>query len=331
MKRSIYFCIPLLTTILLTVCLNSIQGQHLKEKDIKIEIPTIVGEWQHIFNPNHTRSQSDTDTAWYTNDHCFVIGPDGKWHAYGIIGNKTFQPWLYEQQLFHISADQFDQSRWEDHGNALEAIPGVEFVLYAPHVYHEKGSDVWHMFYNILNLQNQELKAPRWGNLCRADSRNMYVWERHELNPIFSDPGDARDSYILKVDDMYYFYYTRTFSEIDSRCCVAVRTSPDLKHWSGPRIVHIQPRVNHWAGDTESPYVVERNGIYYLFICLALTDYNLTKVYWSEDPGNFPIENFVCDLPTHASEIIEVSEDEWYISDTGWKKKGIYIAKMIWK
>jgi hypothetical protein len=89
--------------------------------------------------------------------------------------------------------------------------------------------------------------------------------------------------------------------------------------------------VSHWAGDAESPFVVERNGIYYLFICLALTEYNLTKVYWSEDPQNFPIENFVCDLPTHASEVIEVADNEWYISDTGWKKGGVYIAKMAWK
>ena len=45
---------------------------------------------------------------------------------------------------------------------------------------------------------------------------------------------------------------------------------------------------------------------------------------------SFPKENFVCELPTHASEIVRISEDEWYISNTGWDKKGVYIARLNW-
>jgi len=290
------------------------------------EIPTIVGEWQHIFNPNDTRS--DIDTTWYTNDHCFAKGPNGDWHAYGIIGHKPINPWTGENKLFHISAKTFHQKKMKDHGYALKIIPGVERVLWAPHVYQEGGKS--YMFYNIGNLQEDAPNYASWGQLCVAESEDMFNWKRHPHNPIFSDPGHARDSYVMKDNGTYYYYYTRTFSEVDLRSCVAVRTGTDLYHWSGPKIVHIEPLEVDWGGDAESPFVVKRNGIFYLFICRAMTDYNQTYVYWSEDPMNFPKENLVCELPTHASEIVRISEDEWYISNTGWDKKGVYIARLNW-
>ncbi|MCT4587568.1 MAG: hypothetical protein N4A71_07080 [Carboxylicivirga sp.] len=305
------------------------QDAGTQKKSLKVMTPAISGEWQHIFNPNDTRAE--IDTTWYTNDHCFAKGPDGKWHAYGIIGHKPINPWTGETKLFHISANYFKQSKWEDHDYALICQPDVERVLWAPHVYHEEGSDQWHMFYNIGNRQHHAPNYASWGQLCRADSENMYDWDRHVLNPLFSDPGHARDSYILKDGDLYYFYYTRTYDEVDLRSCVAVRTSPDLQHWSGPKIVHTQAFECDWGGDAESPFVVKKDGLYYLFICRAMTAYNQTHVYWSDTPDSFPPENFVCELSTHASEIIKVSEDQWYISNTGWDKKGIYIAKLDWR
>ena len=66
---------------------------------------------------------------------------------------------------------------------------------------------------------------PSWGQLCRADSQDMFNWKRHERNPLFSDPGHARDAFILKHKGLYYFYYRRTFNEVDLRSCVAVRNS----------------------------------------------------------------------------------------------------------
>lgn len=293
---------------------------------LNIETPTISGDWKHIFNPNDTRS--DIDTTWYTNDHCFAKDSKGKWHAYGIIGHKPISPWTGENKFFHISADVFAQEKWEDHDYALRVKEGVERVLWAPHIFQEKGIN--YMFYNIGNLQKNAPHYASWGQLCMAQSQDMFNWTRHEFNPMFSDPGHARDSFVMKDKGIYYYYYTKTYNEVDVRSSVAVRTSPDLKHWSGSKIVHIQPLELDWAGDAESPFIVKRNGVFYLFICRAITDYNQTQVYWSTDPTNFPIENLVCQLPTHASEIIEVNQDEWYISNTGWDKKGLYIAKLKW-
>jgi hypothetical protein len=45
---------------------------------------------------------------------------------------------------------------------------------------------------------------------------------------------------------------------------------------------------------------------------------------------DFPKENLVTTIKAHAVEVIQDGED-WYISNTGWDKKGLYLAKMEWK
>ncbi|GAB3652512.1 hypothetical protein GCM10028791_22100 [Echinicola sediminis] len=293
----------------------------------KVQVPKITSEWKHVFDPNLTRTEPDS--SWYTNDHCFVKGADGKWHAYGIIGHAPINPWTGEDKLFHISSSEIFTEGWEDHGYALEAKEGVERVLWAPHVYEENGE--YTMFYNAGNLQRNAPNYASWGTLHKATSKDMHHWERHELNPLFSDPGHARDSYVMKHEGEYYFYYTRTFSEVDLRSVVAVRKGPDTDHWSGPKIAHVQPYEVDWGGDAESPTVIYKDGLFYLFVCLAMTEYNLTHVYWSEDPTDFPKENLVTTLESHAAEVIDAGEEGWFISNTGWDKKGLYLAKLEWE
>ncbi len=302
-------------------------GKISEELKKVVQVPKIVSDWRHIFNPNDTRSE--IDTTWYTNDHSFAKGPNGKWHAYGIIGHAPINPWKGENKFFHISSDELFNEKWEDHDYALRAKKGVERVLWAPHIYQE-GKE-YTMFYNAGNLQENAPNYASWGTLHKATSKDMFHWERHEFNPLFSDPGHARDSYVMKYNNEYYFYYTRTYSEVDVRSCVAVRKGTDTNHWSGPKIVHTQPFKADWAGDAESPTVIYKDGLFYLFICLALTDYNLTHVYWSDDPMNFPNKNLVTTFETHASEIIEDGEGNWFVSNTGWDKKGLFLAKMVWE
>lgn len=95
--------------------------------------------------------------------------------------------------------------------------------------------------------------------------------------------------------------------------------------------MHTQPYEVDWGGDAESPKVIYKDGLFYLFICLVMTEYNLTHVYWSEDSMNFPKENLVTTFENiHAAEVIQ-DGDDWYISNTGWDKKGLFLAKMKWE
>lgn len=310
----------ILTACLLMVFMATGQAQ------ARLEKPTVDGKFIQIFNPNDTRSGEDT--TWYTNDHCFIKGPKGIWHAYGIIGHHPVDPWKGETRFFHITANSIRQLKWQDHDYALTARPGVERVLWAPHVI--KAKNKYYMFYNIGNMQANAPDYCSWGQLCMAVSTDLYHWDRNPVNPLFSDPGHARDSYIMKYKGEYYYYYTRTFSEIDHRSVVAVRTGPDLYHWSGPAIVHVQPLTIFFGGDTESSTVIRRNGIFYFFICRAMTNYNQTDVYWSKDPKDFPVQHLVCTLPVHAAEVIFDKKEGWFISTTGWDKKGLYLAPLKW-
>ena len=187
------------------------------------------------------------------------------------------------------------------------------------------------MFYNIGNMQPNAPDYASWGQLCMASSKDLFNWTRYDRNPLFSDPGHARDSYVMKYNGTYYYYSTRIYNEVDERSSVAVRTGTDLTHWSGPKIAHVQPLQNYYGGDAESSFVIYKDSIFYLFICRANTDYNRTDVYWSKEPENFPIENLVCTLPVHAAEIIYDEKEGWFISNTGWDKKGLYIAPLRWK
>jgi len=110
------------------------------------QVPEIAGEFVHIFDPNENPDRLTEAKDWYTNDHTFIKGEDGTWHAYGIIHHLPVKPWD-EYRFFHITAKSIKQAKWEDQGYAMKAKPGVEKVLWAPHVIREKGT-YW-MFYNV--------------------------------------------------------------------------------------------------------------------------------------------------------------------------------------
>ena len=159
----------LLTSICLYSCKeNSNSKAKVENKDITVEIPVIASDWKHIFNPNTSRSE--IDTTWYTNDHSFGKGADGKWHAYGIIGHEPINPWK-ETDLFHATSDVLFQEKWEDKGDAMTAKKGVEKVMWAPHLFQENGKN--YLFYNIGNLQESAPNYASWGQLCMAESTDI--------------------------------------------------------------------------------------------------------------------------------------------------------------
>lgn len=108
--------------ILLLTCLVILTTGVSFAQKTNYQKPEIASEFVHIFNPNDTRSKEDT--TWYTNDHCFIKGDDGTWHAYGIIGHHPVDPWKGETRFFHITASSIKQAKWEDHDYALTANPG---------------------------------------------------------------------------------------------------------------------------------------------------------------------------------------------------------------
>ncbi len=134
----------------------------------------------------------------------------------------------------------------------------------------------------------------------------------------------------LRVGDEWVLYYTANEPAAWGAHVVAAVTSRDLVHWSGKRIVFRFHRNGTYGGPTESPYVVARDGLYYLFVCTN-EPYNDTAVYVSNSPFDWSPANLVMRFPAHAAEVINGEDGRWYASSAGWNQGGLYLTELTWE
>lgn len=281
------------------------------------EPPIIVGDFQKIYD----QSIGESD-QWYINDHCFIQGPDGKWHMFGITGREKPHPWD-ETNFAHAVADSLTGT-WKKLPFALSTRPDLnETVLWAPHVV--KHGDTYYMYYCGGNHDHAKYQM----NL--ATSKDLYQWTRYEGNPLFMDGYDGRDAFVYHdaPNNRWIMYYTATSKPEGGYRIVAARISYNLLNWSEDRYVVFKDFTDKgtWGGNTESPVVIKRGDWYYLFIGPG-AGYMDTKVYRSKDPFNWD-DDEVTTLKTHAAELIE-DRGKWYISHCGWQQGGLYLAPLTW-
>ncbi|MEU5032189.1 hypothetical protein [Streptomyces milbemycinicus] len=123
-------------------------------------------------------------------------------------------------------------------------------------------------------------------------------------------------------------YYTE-LSEPGGRHVVAYRRSDDLLHWSEPEVVFTDASTDTTVSVTESPFVVERDGWYYLFIG-PRGGYEGTDVLASRDPFHFDLDGYAGHVPGHAVEVV-ADGGNWYVSAAGWFRQGLYMAPLHWR
>ena len=93
--------------------------------------------------------------------------------------------------------------------------------------------------------------------------------------------------------------------------------------------------------DAESPSIIKYNDTYYLFVCgwngvweepgLNGAYQHVTYVYQSDDPYHFDADKEITQLNSHAPEIFQDEEGDWYISSVQWPKRGVSIARLVWE
>jgi len=255
---------------------------------------------------------------WVPNDHTVLKGRDGRWHAFGIThpqpppgANVHEAEWL----SFHAASpvgnlkDHLREGAWEDLPKILppEERPGEIRENHAPFIVERDG--VYHMFYgpNPIRL---------------AVSEDLFHWEPR--GAVFSQDGGARDPNILAHEGRYIMCYC-------SRQSVLARVSNDLLHWGDP-VEIFRMRVQ---GYPESPFLVERAGLFYLFWCLWDYDgsepYNdNTFVFGSEDPLDFNESPQVGHIRAHAPEVFRDESGGWFISSAERPRRGVSIASLRW-
>jgi len=285
--------------------------------DKRIKIPYISGEWKKLFEP--------TINGNYVNDHSIVLGPDERWHLFGIT---SFECKPSAERYFVHGVGESLQSPFKEVGRSIDR--GT--LAWAPAVI--KGGGNYYMFY-----------GPSPTSL--AVSFDMYEW--FGTNVVLNNEplmGAHRDHFVLKISENEYLMYV--VGVYNRKGAVSCFSSSDLLSWEFEGFALTSgdnaPLKPAW-GAMESPYVVKKDGLYYLFVtytdCSDQT-YNDTLVFCSENPkhfGEYNVENGtqpITVLRAHAPEILE-ENGKYYITTCGWRTKptphtgAVSIATLNWK
>lgn len=264
-----------------------------------------TGKFKLIFD----QSVGEKD-IWYMNDHCFIKGPEGKWHMIGITGRDAPKDDI-PGYLAHAVADSLT-GKWIKKPYAMTARNDLdEVVLWAPYII--KQGETYYMYYCGGDPDHRRYQI----NL--ATSRDLYEWSRYSANPLFTDGYDGRDPFVYhdEINNRWIMYYTATVKPEGGYHIVAARISQDLVHWSSDRyIVYKDDEIGTWGGNTESPMVIKRGDWYYLFIGPGAS-YVTTRVFRSRDLFYWEKEDEVAVLEIHAPEIVINDEGKWFISHCG--------------
>ena len=282
-----------------------------------MKIPYIASEWKILFEPKVNGN--------YVNDHTIVVGSDKKWHLYGIT---SFGGGSYVERYFVHGVGESLKSQFEEVGRSIDR--GT--LAWAPCVIQK--DDNYYMFYG---------PSPT----MLAVSFDMYEWYGTKVN-MQGEPlmGAHRDHFVLKLNENEYLMYI--VGVHNKRGAVSCFYSNDLINWRFEGFAFTTganaPLSPGW-GAVESPYVIKKDGLYYLFV--TYTDcqddnYCDTMVFCSSDPYNFgeydgdggsqPITR----LYAHAPEVI-CEDGQYYITTCGWREKPnpnkgtVSIAKLEWK
>ena len=290
-----------------------------------------AGEFTRVYDASAGESE-----RWYINDHTFFRDRGGTWHLIGITHAEPAAP-HDEKHLAHATAPSL-HGPWTKRDFALSVEPALgESLLWAPHVITH--DDRYWMF---VCAGGADMSAYR---IHLATSDDAITWTRHDANPLVVDGYEARDPMVLRVGARWVLYYTATSEPTGGHHIVAAVESSDLVHWNGRRVVYTDAAAGTFGGPTESPFVVNRNDHFFLFIGpdwktlmesferdgrYDLAAYRRTRVIESDDPFHFDTVDHVGSIDAHAAEVVVDEAGQTWVSHCGWAQGGVYLAPLRW-
>lgn len=288
------------------------------ETDKRVEIPWVKGAFRHVLDPPGMKSDPEK-RLWYINDHCFFVEDNGTIHWFGITnpypeGTRYYGEGTH-QHIGHATA-QHPFGPWQEQPHAL-STEGSETNIGACYVV--KSEDCYVMIYGYNT------------GFCIATSQDLHTWqEREEVDRIILGPG-TRDPCVLSMQGETCLLYAAAGN--DGVGAVALARSKNLMQWEKLEPALISDVKGRW-GPLESPFVYERNGLYYLLLNHSHHQYEETLVFVSISPYKFEWDTPLCTLFSHAAEVFEW-HGKTYISHCGiedrhWKRTGLYLAELCW-
>ena len=301
----------------------------------KIKKPVICSEYINIYKPQpdiykgvNTENfvSGEKYDEWITNDFT-VIHENGIWHIFGITHPKpkgfvsAFEcdkdVHEAEYQLFHCTAkgksfsDVFKREAFKDENKILypQDRPGERKDIWAPHI--DRIDDEYCMIYSP--------EVMRY-----AKSKDLITWENgYEL--FKCNDGGARDPFLFHDDngDKYLLFCEQNV--------LKYRKTRDMINWSEEVLLQTNPFSK---GASESPFMLKRDGMYYLMWCIYDTRNgcydNRTYVFASETIDGFEGLAPITMLEGHAPEFV-VDGDDTYILSAFYPENGICAAKIKWR
>ena len=172
--------------------------------------------------------------------------------------------------------------------------------------------------------------------MCLMSSPDGIDWTRHRNSDgnsrLFIGPGPTRDPCLIQIDGLWHLYYAGSKNGDIDQPVFWARTSANLLDWSAPTIVHDDLNYGAERWDTECPFVIFRDGYYYLF---RTEDYYQAKthVFRSENPMDFGIgdasANYVGIFPSGAPELYTIDGQE-YVSSNHNPPLGTQMCRIKW-
>jgi beta-fructofuranosidase len=191
--------------------------------------------------------------------------------------------------------------------------------------------------------------GPSPTRLALANDLSTNEWWPHPVSLVGAPPFAAhRDHMIIRLNAYTWLMYVTGLHQ--GRSSIACFVSNDLFQW---RFVQFaltssgNAPVNPPWGAFESPFVVHRDGLYYLFTTYtdsSRANYHQTFVFTSASPfdfGDYTGDNHdalvVAELDAHAGEVVYDDDTAaWYVTSAGWRdagahtEGGVAIARLAW-
>ena len=253
-------------------------------------------------------------------DHTF-IEKDGKMHLFYNRGYIGFE-WdtRFVDTFGHAVTE--DLIHWQIEPICFTAQRGGhdDYQIWSPGIV--KKDKLFYMYYTGVNIHIAQA-------ICMATSEDLYHWKRYGGNPVLL-PGawgewhadrwsDCRDSMVFSDTDgtAYMYYCTEKKNENGQlQPALGIASSRDMFSWKDEGAYFFEA----CEIALESPYVMEHNGLYYLFYtnCGRGTAYAVSEspITGWRDCGMLIEKQGVPELPANVPSCSEVFayRGKWYIS-----------------
>lgn len=296
-----------------------------------VELPYLDGESRLVLPPEPSVATGE----WYINDHCFIEDVDGILHFFGINNpypSSNPDPYtdaevgIYDEHPYVGHATSTDPTgTWDRQPHALVDEREGGHVG-APEVVWVDDRDEYVMI----------LKTGLEGRSDRLElvtSTNLTDWHRSETFVLADLPPLARDPCIQRADDGSFRLYVCGDSLASGGAAIFVTETADFETFEPIRECLVVDDAE--GSGAESPFVVRRHGLYYLFFTFAHRHYYETIVCVSDQYDEFSMNHVVTTLYSHAPEIFEY-DGTTYISSCGaggterLNEHGLYLAELNW-